>query len=260
MVREGQAEQAQPPNQEPYPAPRGRVAGRSFSIRRSNEESSSRASSARSFWSRSSFSFADGRSGRDKVPPRAIARRSCCSHVRKDETRLAQVDGGRSVIGILQVAFPEVKRDFVKRTLFPLFGLGKPENPTLGIQRGARSAHLLLTAYLHEPVHDPHSCGVKPIHGNRYSRVRSRLSQPTLVNPTACCACESARTAAQHQGTTTTKLSVSDGHNSGIRHRFQSGRARNQCRCARRRGARFLAREQIARPLREAIASQRYGI
>jgi hypothetical protein len=72
---------------------------------------------------------------------------------------------GRPIVGTLQIAFPEVKRDFVKRALFPLLGLGKPENPVLGIQRGALSTHLLLTAYLHELVHDPHSCGVKPIYG-----------------------------------------------------------------------------------------------
>jgi hypothetical protein len=73
------------------------------------------------------------------------------------------MDDCRPAIGALQVAFPEVKRDFVKRALFPFFGLGKPVNSTLGIQRGALSADLPLTAYLHEPVHDPHSC-VKPIY------------------------------------------------------------------------------------------------
>jgi hypothetical protein len=89
----------------------------------------------------------------------------------------------RPAIGALQVAFPEVKRDFVKGALFPLFGLGKPVNSTLGIQRCALSAHLLLTAYLHEPVHDSHSCGVKSIYRNHSNRVRPGLS-PTNVGET----------------------------------------------------------------------------
>jgi hypothetical protein len=58
-------------------------------------------------------------------------------------------------IGVIQIALSEMIRDFIERALLPLFGLGQPKNPTLGIQRGALSAHLLLTAYLHEPVHEP---------------------------------------------------------------------------------------------------------
>ena len=56
---------------------------------------------------------------------------------------------------VIEIALSEVIRDFVKRALFPLLGLRQPENPALGIQRGARSAHLLLTAYLRELVHEP---------------------------------------------------------------------------------------------------------
>src|ERR1700757_3973775 len=89
---------------------------------------------------------------------------------------------------MIPIALSEVIRDFVERALLPLLGLGQPENPMLGIQRGALSALLLLTAYLHELVHDPHSCGVKPIYGNHPSRVRSRLSQPTLAKRIAYCA------------------------------------------------------------------------
>jgi hypothetical protein len=77
----------------------------------------------------------------------------------KQGRQLAQMDDVRPAIAALQVAFPEVKRDLIERTLFPFFGLGKPKTSTLGIQRCALSAHLFLTAYLHEPVHDPHSCG-----------------------------------------------------------------------------------------------------
>jgi hypothetical protein len=61
--------------------------------------------------------------------------------------------GDRRIIA--EITFFEVKGDFVERALFPFFGLGQPENSTLGIQRGTLSAQLLLTAYLHEPVHEP---------------------------------------------------------------------------------------------------------
>jgi hypothetical protein len=71
---------------------------------------------------------------------------------------------------MIQIAFSKVIRDFVERTLLPFFGPGQPENPTLGIPRGARSAHLLLTAYLYEPVHEP-TPEVKPIDAYECSRV-----------------------------------------------------------------------------------------
>ena len=94
--------------------------------------------------------------GREKPSPREGGGVRYAFHVTEQrETRLVQVDDGWPAVGTLQIAFLEVKRDLVKRALFPFFGLGKPENSTLGIQRGALSAHLLLTAYLHELVHDP---------------------------------------------------------------------------------------------------------
>jgi hypothetical protein len=74
---------------------------------------------------------------------------------------------------MIQIALSEVIRDFVERALFPFLGLGQPENSTLGIQRGALSAHLLLTAYLHEPVHEP-TPAVKPIDGWKCSRLEGR--------------------------------------------------------------------------------------
>jgi hypothetical protein len=36
--------------------------------------------------------------------------------------------------GSIEIALPEVERDFVERTLLPLFGFREPENPTLGIK------------------------------------------------------------------------------------------------------------------------------
>src|SRR5215475_15031270 len=67
---------------------------------------------------------------------------------------IALMRDGR-IIAASEITFPEVKGDFVERALLPFFGLGQPENSTLGIQRGAFSAHLLLTAYLRKPVHEP---------------------------------------------------------------------------------------------------------
>jgi hypothetical protein len=52
-------------------------------------------------------------------------------------------------------------RDFVQRALFPFLGLSQPEDPARGIKRGTLATYLFLTANLHEPVHEPHSCGVK---------------------------------------------------------------------------------------------------
>jgi hypothetical protein len=56
---------------------------------------------------------------------------------------------------LIEIALPEVIRDFVERALLPLLGLSQPENPALGIKRGTLAANLLLTAYLDEPVHEP---------------------------------------------------------------------------------------------------------
>ncbi len=68
------------------------------------------------------------------------------------------------------MALPEVMSDLIKRALFPFLGLRQPEHSTLGIQRGTLSAHVFLTANLRELVHDPHSCGVKPICAAELSR------------------------------------------------------------------------------------------
>jgi hypothetical protein len=91
-----------------------------------------------------------------------------------------------------------VKRDLIERTLLPFFGLGEPENATLGIQRGALSAHLLLRAYLHEPVHDPHSC-VKPTYKRSLAEIdRACLNQPWR-NQQSTAHAAPGRTAAQHE-------------------------------------------------------------
>ena len=51
----------------------------------------------------------------------------------------------------------EMMRDLGERPLLPLFGLGQPEHAALGVQRGTLPADRFLTAYFHQPVHDPHS-------------------------------------------------------------------------------------------------------
>jgi hypothetical protein len=81
--------------------------------------------------------------------------------------------------GTLEIALAKVKRDLIECALFPLLGLCQPKHPAFGIQRGALPAHILLAAYLHELVHEPHS-GVKPVNGNRLSRTEAGLSQLTL--------------------------------------------------------------------------------
>jgi hypothetical protein len=63
----------------------------------------------------------------------------------------------------IAVAFSKVKRDLVKRALFPLFCLCQPERLTFGIQQSALSAYKFLTANFDELVHELHSRGVKPI-------------------------------------------------------------------------------------------------
>jgi hypothetical protein len=61
------------------------------------------------------------------------------------------------------IAFPEVKRNFIERALLPLFGFCEPEHSTLGIMQRALSAKIFLAADFHElPVHELHSL-VKPI-------------------------------------------------------------------------------------------------
>jgi hypothetical protein len=79
--------------------------------------------------------------------------------------------GGCLEINAIGVALSEVKRDLVKRALFPLFRFGKPENSALGIQQRPLSAYKFLVPNFDELVHELHSCGVKPI----YARVISEL-------------------------------------------------------------------------------------
>jgi hypothetical protein len=63
---------------------------------------------------------------------------------------------GRSLrVSITEIALSKMERNLIERALFPLFGLCKPEHPTFGIQRGTLSAHMLLTAYFRELVHEP---------------------------------------------------------------------------------------------------------
>jgi hypothetical protein len=75
--------------------------------------------------------------------------------------RIAELGG--LGFGGFEVAFPEVKRDLVKRALLPLFGFRQPEHPALGIPRSALSAHEFLVTDFHQLFHELHSRGVKPI-------------------------------------------------------------------------------------------------
>jgi len=61
-----------------------------------------------------------------------------------------------------EIAFPEVKRNLVKRTLLPLFGFREPEHLTLGISQRTLSAKIFLAANSTSLFHALHSC-VKPI-------------------------------------------------------------------------------------------------
>jgi hypothetical protein len=69
----------------------------------------------------------------------------------------------RPGFSFIEVAFSKLKRNLIKRALFPLFGFRQPENLTLGIQQSTLSAHKLLIANFDELVHELHSCRVKPI-------------------------------------------------------------------------------------------------
>src|SRR5271155_2261699 len=86
-------------------------------------------------------------------------------------------------VGTIEIAFAKVKHDFVERALFPLFGLRQPEIPAFGIERGALSAQILLTTYLHELIHDPHSCGCEANTSGELSRPRASLSQLPCREP-----------------------------------------------------------------------------
>jgi len=71
--------------------------------------------------------------------------------------------------GHIEVAFPEVERNFIERALSPLFRLRLPEDPAFGIQQGALPAKKFLIANFYEPVHAPHSLGEANLlrHGSR---------------------------------------------------------------------------------------------
>src|SRR6516225_1274913 len=68
----------------------------------------------------------------------------------------------QEIIGSFEVAFPEVKCNFIERPLLPLFGFREPEQLTLGIMQRTLTAEILLAADFNEPVHELHSF-VKPI-------------------------------------------------------------------------------------------------
>jgi hypothetical protein len=82
--------------------------------------------------------------------------------------------------GSIEIALPEVERNFVKRALLPLFGFREPKNPALGIKVRTLTAKIFLAANFNEPVHELHSC-VKPIDGCTLAesgrRVRCILSR-----------------------------------------------------------------------------------
>jgi hypothetical protein len=79
-------------------------------------------------------------------------------------SKVAISTGGCLGLCTIAVAFSEVKRNLVKRALFPLFGLCQPENSSFGIQQSTLATHRLLATNFDEPVHELHSCGVKPIY------------------------------------------------------------------------------------------------
>jgi hypothetical protein len=66
-------------------------------------------------------------------------------------------------IRVIEVAFPEMERNFVERALLPLFGLGQPKILALAIQHRTLATDIFLAANFDEPLHELHSCGVKPI-------------------------------------------------------------------------------------------------
>lgn|SRR5579863_463181 len=67
------------------------------------------------------------RNHRDVVPLRAVD-----DDERLDSLGPNSVDG-QGMFGRIGIAFPEVKRNFGKRTLLPLFGFREPEALSLGI-------------------------------------------------------------------------------------------------------------------------------
>jgi hypothetical protein len=90
--------------------------------------------------------------------------------------------------GSIEVAFPEMERNFVKRTLLPFFGFCEPENPTLGIKVRTLPAKIFLAANFNELVHELHSC-VKPIDAGTVAGIRAAspraFCRATSGNPAA---------------------------------------------------------------------------
>jgi hypothetical protein len=68
--------------------------------------------------------------------------------------------------GHIEVALPEVERNFIERALFPLFRFCKPEDLALDIQHSTLPAEQFLVSNFDEPLHELHSLGVKPISRN----------------------------------------------------------------------------------------------
>jgi hypothetical protein len=166
------------------------------------------------------------------------------------------VGNGRRV-GTIEIALSEVIRDFVERALFPLLGLRQPENPALGIQRGALSAHLFLAAYLHEPVHEPPLPAVKPIYSATLSRIEWRCLSPfrgtnSIVLPHgAVQQCN----AAWRTGSVVSREipSINDAYSSEIRRRSLTDPARNRLHCALHRGARLRNDAGLIIPVRARL-------
>jgi hypothetical protein len=71
---------------------------------------------------------------------------------------------GSLPITFSEVAFSKVECDLVERALFPLFCFCQPKNFAFGIQQGALAADKFLLANFDQPVHELHSCDVKPIY------------------------------------------------------------------------------------------------
>src|SRR5262249_36926904 len=138
--------------------------------------------------------------------------------------------GNRTNVGI-EIALSEVIRDFIERALLPFLGLGQPENPTLGIRRGALSAHLLLTAYLHELVHDP-TPAVKSIHGGQPSILAGGCLSLQCGNRQGPVPAKATVSAMQHHGSASGALfgipSISDVHSSEIRRKRRTDPVRNR--------------------------------
>jgi hypothetical protein len=65
------------------------------------------------------------------------------------------------LVAVIEIAFPEVVRNLIKRALFPLFRLRQPKGSARRVQRSTLPADRFLTAYFREPVHEPHSCDVR---------------------------------------------------------------------------------------------------